>query len=196
MLQVPKDWLQGLGEPPMGLGAGAGVFSIPTCQQMYMSWTMANAGDTPANYLPSPIWSVFVTTDTNDPSGLTFNINGYYTGSWSGNPGTSAAANIDLETTDKFTINSMNVIGTPVVTGACAPAPTPPPPTTCAAGQVKDSVSGVCVAPCPNGSAPASGVCHTTTATTPATAPSGTGAYVAVGAAVLGVGALAWYFLK
>jgi len=213
----------------MGLGAGAGVFSIPPCQLVYMSWTMTNAGDTPANYLPSPIWGVLVTTDPSDSSGLTFNINGYYTGSWSGNPGTSASTNIDLESTDKFTINSVNVIGTPVPTGACASASQPgagqsscpagqipnpaylvavamgesttappciqlTPPPQCPAGQGLDTKTGMCAPFCSNGLPPAGGVCPgAATTTSPA---SSAGTYVAVGAAVVGLGAVAWYFLR
>jgi hypothetical protein len=38
-------------------------------------------------------------------------------------------------------------------------APPPPPPTTCPAGQVQDQVTGACVAPCPDGSAPKGGEC-------------------------------------
>jgi hypothetical protein len=85
------------------------------------------------------------------------------------------------------------------VTSGCTVTPAP-----CAAGTIADSVTGACVTPCSDGSAPASGVCPPVvpvkgTGPAPVVAPAATtstGTVVAVGAGALLLGGLAYFALK
>jgi hypothetical protein len=166
-MRVPRDWLQG----DLGLGAPiVSAIDVPPCQEFQMSWTMATPGDTPANYLPSPAWNVFVFSDPSDKTGATYTINGSYTGSASGAPGSASSVGYSLESTAQYTVKSFSVAGQ-ATAGACASAP-PPAPTPPSGG----SGSG--------GSAPV----------TPAPVATGTATYVAAGVGVVGVGAAIWYF--
>lgn len=72
----------------------------------------------------------------------------------------------------------------------------------CSPLQVVDTVTGACVAPCSDGSAPSGGQCGTRAGGTahppaaPASAATSTAAYVVGGLGILVAGAAAWYALK
>ena len=84
--------------------------------------------------------------------------------------------------------------GQTLVNGQCVTTA----PTACAAGQVPDSVTGLCVAACPAGQIPANGVCIAGPLVAPsATATAGNGPLIAgVLIAVLGVGAVGYAVTK
>lgn len=78
-------------------------------------------------------------------------------------------------------------------TGTCTPTgkPTAPVSTKCPSGQVNDSVTGACVAPCSGGGAPASGSCSGLTP--PSTMQAGNGPLIAgVLLVTLGIGAVTY----
>lgn len=82
-------------------------------------------------------------------------------------------------------------------TGQCTPGGKPPAPTStkCPAGQVNDSVTGACVAPCSGGGAPASGSCAGLS--TPTTVQAGNGPLIAgILLVVLGGGAVSYAVSK
>jgi len=97
-------------------------------------------------------------------------------------------------------VSSVLQTSPPTVAPPIHVVPTPTFPATpvkvsgpCAKGTIADSMTGKCVAPCSDGSAPAGLVCPSIPVTTPAGTIS-TGTYAALGAGVLGAGAAVWYF--
>lgn len=183
-MQVPRDWLQG----DLGLGAPiVSAIAVPPCQEFEMSWTMATPGDSPANYLPTPAWNIFVVSDPSDKTGATYTINGSYTGSTTGAPGSASSADYSLASTPQYTVKSFSIVG-PAIAGACAPV-------SCPAGQIGNPLYPLLSnTPCislqgPGGGGGGGG------AATPTTPPAtSTATYVAAGVGVVGVGAAIWYF--
>jgi peptidoglycan hydrolase-like protein with peptidoglycan-binding domain len=118
----------------------------------------------------------------NSSAGGTLAVDGYY------GPLT-AAANSAVATANG---------GGNVQAGCTAYTDTPTPPATgCASGTVADTVTGACVSPCSNGSAPANGVCPggTSPGTTP-TSSSSPWPWVLGAAGLLAVGGVAYAALK
>jgi len=81
--------------------------------------------------------------------------------------------------------------GSAPANGVCPPPVKATGP--CPAGQIRDTQTGVCVAPCTDGSAPSNGVCPVVAPAAPA---SSTGTVVAVGAAVVILGGVAYLALS
>ena len=168
-MQLPRDW-------DVGLGAGSGSFTFAPCEQFTMNWTMTDPTDSPAGnstgsagYLPAPLWNVDATVDSSDATGATWNIVGSYTGSWTGAPGSAVTSPITLDSTDKFTINSVTFSGL-ATAGACAPAPGTNPggsvvvPVPCSQGDPTSPAPAGSDNCCPSGLIydPASGFCVVT----------------------------------
>jgi len=77
----------------------------------------------------------------------------------------------------------------PVPIGIIKAAPTP-----CPSGKIKDSVTGICLPPCWDGSAPFGNACPAQPMALPGTS---TGTYVAVGAAgIVVLGGVIWWFSR
>jgi len=92
--------------------------------------------------------------------------------------------------------SAMTYQGTVCTDSNCVCQGTTPPkpqPTTCPSGQVQDSVTGSCVAPCPDGSAPASGQCDVVQPPAPSSSSSSAGPLVA-GVVLVGGGIAAAAF--
>ena len=214
---------QGLGIVPPGLPQAV----MPRCQTWTMTWVMTDPAETPDKYLgvdlfgqPTGVSYNEVQDLATDPTGATWNINGYYAGT---------DPNYSLESTAQFQITAFQLTGTTATAGACAsyviennpivqaPSGAVPCSSTatsqtatsgmcCPAGQQYDATSNTCLL---FSSEPVTGgdlctvhpeLCAVKASPNqpnqPNTTPSNTGTYVLVGLGVLGAGTALYFALR
>ena len=173
----------GCGGDGGGCAKAAGTMGAPEGSSTSQDNFAANSAGEPIPQANATCSAYTPTTANSNMNALANNIS-YNTG----NPPVAWAANTYYDTTDSgntYRLVMWSPDGTQrnVSVFQCTPVLSPP---TCPSGQVNDSVTGQCVAPCPNGSAPANGMCSGSPPSNNASASSG--GLVALVLAALGLG--------